>query len=67
MRKVGEVENREVPVLKTGKGYKLSKTPIVAVTEEELRQMSAYGLVWPWQDFREAGLCHRAPVTLRHG
>ncbi|MBC2906899.1 transposase [Streptomyces cupreus] len=21
----------------------------------------------PWQDFREAGVCHRAPVTLRHG
>ena len=23
------------------------------------------GESWPWQDFREAGLCHCAPVTLR--
>lgn len=44
VRKVGGVENREVPVLKTGKGYELSKTPIVAVTEEELRQMPLH----PW-------------------
>jgi hypothetical protein len=21
----------------------------------------------PWQDFREAVVCHRAPITLRHG
>ncbi len=29
--------------------------------------VSAYKRTWPWQDFREAGVCHRAPVTLRHG
>ena len=28
--------------------------------------MSAYWLIWPWQDFREAGVRHRASVTLRH-
>jgi hypothetical protein len=32
-----------------------------------VRHLSAYGRMWPWQDFREAGVCHRAPVTLRHG
>lgn len=29
--------------------------------------VSAYSSEWPWQDFREVGVCHRAPVTLRHG
>ncbi|MFI8952577.1 DnaB-like helicase N-terminal domain-containing protein [Streptomyces sp. NPDC053750] len=28
--------------------------------------VSAYKWTWPWQDFREAGVCSRAPVTLRH-
>jgi hypothetical protein len=35
-----------------------------AVTES---LVSAYKRTWPWQDFREAGMCHRAPVTHRHG
>ncbi|MET9080711.1 hypothetical protein ABZX77_02235 [Streptomyces sp. NPDC004237] len=29
--------------------------------------LSLYSCEWPRQDFREAGACHRAPVTLRHG
>jgi DNA end-binding protein Ku len=39
VRKVCEVEDREVPNSEIGKGYELSKTQIVPVTDEELRQM----------------------------
>jgi hypothetical protein len=38
----------------------------LSVDGKSLR-VSEYGVFWPWQDFREAGLCHRAPMTLRHG
>jgi hypothetical protein len=50
----------EWPVLHEQRAYKGRKSKV--------RQwLSAYSLKWPWQDFREAGVCHRAPVTLRHG
>lgn len=39
VRKVCEIEDREVPASEIGKGYEVSKTQIVAVTDEELRQM----------------------------
>jgi hypothetical protein len=29
--------------------------------------LSAYELKWSWQDFRDGGVCHHAPVTFRHG
>ncbi|MDQ0946163.1 transposase [Streptomyces phaeochromogenes] len=31
-----------------------------------LRVLSTYNGMWPWQDFRDGGLCPRALVTLRH-
>ena len=39
VRKICEVEDREVPASEIGKGYEVSKEQIVPVTDEELRQM----------------------------
>jgi DNA end-binding protein Ku len=38
-RKVCEIEDREVPNAEIGKGYEVSKTQVIEVTDEELRQM----------------------------
>ncbi|MEJ8639845.1 ISL3 family transposase [Streptomyces sp. MS2.AVA.5] len=51
------------PLLDEGK---VGQTLLTAwIAKESL--LSAYSLKWPWQDFRESGVCFRAPVTFRHG
>ncbi|MEU0645978.1 Ku protein [Streptomyces umbrinus] len=39
VRKICELEDREVPQGEIGKGYELSKDTLIAVTDEELREM----------------------------
>ncbi|MGT2532725.1 hypothetical protein ACU4GG_40950 [Streptomyces nojiriensis] len=48
-------------------GLESERVPRAAPPEEPpVGGLSAFARKWPCQDFREAGVCHRAPVSLRH-
>ncbi|OIJ85561.1 hypothetical protein [Streptomyces monashensis] len=63
------VVERELAEFPPGKPVHLTNVSCGNATIADIARsrVSAYARTWPWQDFRETGLCHRAPVTLRHG
>ncbi|MFE5923214.1 hypothetical protein [Streptomyces sp. NPDC056468] len=44
-----------------------ARSTVVTLLRLVLPFLTEYGGKWPWQDFREVGVCSRALVTLRHG
>lgn len=51
----------------SGRFNPVSPVPTASPSTISAPAVPAYSPMWSWQDFREVGVCHRAPVMLRHG